>query len=51
MWVVFAPDSRLIVAFTIGPRTQYVANELLELTADSLPENIPFYATDGLEFY
>ena len=29
MWVAFAPDSRLIVAFTIGPRKQYIADELV----------------------
>ena len=29
MWVAFAPECRLIVAFVIGPRKQYVANELL----------------------
>ena len=46
MWVSFAPESRLIVAFTIGPRKQYVANELVNLTADRLSENIPFYVTD-----
>ena len=51
MWVSFAPESRLIVAFTIGPRKQYVANELVNLTADRLSENIPFYVTDGLDFY
>ena len=42
MWVAFAPDSRLIVSFIIGSRKQYVANELVKLTADSL-SNIPLY--------
>jgi len=51
MWVSFAPESRLIVAFSIGPRKQYVANELVKLTADRLSENIPVYITDGLNFY
>ena len=51
MWVAFAPDSRLIVAFTIGPRKQHVANELVKLTADRLSENLPVYVTDGLDFY
>jgi len=50
MWVAFAPDSRLIVSFVIGPRKQYVANQLVKLTADSL-SNIPIYVTDGLDFY
>ncbi len=51
MWVAFAPDSRLIVAFTIGPRKQYVADELVRLTDDCLSENKPIYITDGLDFY
>jgi IS1 family transposase len=51
MWVAFAPDSRLIVAFTIGPRKQHVANKLVKLTADRLSEKIPVYVTDGLDFY
>ena len=51
MWVSFAPESRLIVAFTIGPRKQYVANELVKLTDDCLSENKPIFVTDGLDFY
>jgi IS1 family transposase len=51
MWIAFAPDSRLIVAFTIGPRKQYVANELVKLADDCLSENKPVYVTDGLDFY
>ena len=51
MWVAFAPDCRLIIAFTIGPRKQYVANELVRLTAGYLSENIPVFVTDGLDFY
>ncbi len=38
MWVAFAPKCRLIVAFVIGPRKQYVADELLKLTAKRLSE-------------
>src|SRR5674536_365577 len=38
MWLAFAPDSRLIVAFTIGPRKQRVADELVKLTDDCLSE-------------
>ena len=51
IWVAFAPDCRLIIAFIIGPRKQYVANELVRLTAGHLSENIPFFVTDGLDFY
>lgn len=51
MWVSFVTESRLIVAFSIGPRKQHVANELVKLTADRLSENIPVFVTDGLNFY
>ena len=51
MWVAFAPECRLIVAFVIGPRKQYVANELLELTAKCLSESRPLFVSDGLKFY
>lgn len=51
MWVAFAPNSRLIIAFIIGPRKQYVADELVKLTANCLSEEIPVYVTDGLDFY
>jgi hypothetical protein len=34
--VAFATECRLIVAFVIGPRKQYIADELLELTANRL---------------
>jgi IS1 family transposase len=51
MWVAFAPECRLIVAFVIGPRKQYVANELLELTAKCLSESKPLFVSDGLKFY
>jgi len=51
MWVAFAPSCRLIVAFIIGPRKQYVADELLELIYKCLSESVPLFVTDGLSFY
>jgi IS1 family transposase len=51
MWVAFASETRLIVAFTIGPRKQYVADKLVKLTDDCLSKNKPVYVTDGLKFY
>jgi len=51
MWISFASNSRLIIAFTIGPRKQYVANELVKLTDDCLSKDKPIYVTDGLDFY
>jgi IS1 family transposase len=51
MWVAFAPSYRLIVAFVIGPRKQYVADELVKLTARRLSEPLPLFVSDGLEFY
>ena len=51
MWVAFAPSCRLIVAFSIGPRKQHVADELVKLTAKRLSESKPLFVSDGLEFY
>jgi hypothetical protein len=44
LWVAFAPECRLIVAFIIGPRKQYVADELLKLTTKRLSESKPLFA-------
>ena len=51
LWVAFAPECRLIVAFVIGPRKQYVADELLKLTSKRLSESKPLFVSDGLKFY
>ena len=51
MWIAFVPSWRLIVAFAIGPRKQYVADELVKATAKCLSELTPLFVTDGLEFY
>ncbi len=51
MWVAFAPGCRLIVAFAISPRKQYVADELVKSTVKRLSESMPLFVTDGLEFY
>ena len=50
MWVAFASSCRLIVAFVIGPRKQYMADKLLELVSKRLI-SIPLFVTDGLKFY
>jgi len=51
MWVAFAPGCRLIISFVIGPRKQYIANELVQLTAECLSDSMPLFVSDGLEFY
>ena len=51
MWVAFAPSCRLIIAFVIGPRKQYVADELVRLVVKCISDKIPFFVTDGLNFY
>jgi IS1 family transposase len=51
MWVSFAPESRLIIDFIIGPRKQYVANELIEVTDNHFSDSKPIFITDGLKFY
>ena len=42
---------RLIIAFVIGPRKQYTANELVQLTTKCLSDSMPLFVSDGLEFY
>ena len=51
MWIAFVPSWRLIVAFAIGPRKQYVTDELVKSTAKCLSKSTPLFVTDGLEFY
>ena len=51
MWISFAPESRLILDFIIGPRKQYVADELIEATDKHLSDSKPLFVTDGLKFY
>ena len=51
MWVSFVPESRLIVDFQIGPRKQYVADEMIEVTDKHLSDSKPTFVTDGLKFY
>ena len=51
MWVSFAPKSRLIIDFLLGPRKQYVADELIDATDKHLSGLKPLFVTDGLKFY
>lgn len=51
MWVSFAPEFRLIIDFILGPRKQYVADELVKITDKHLSNLKPFFVTDGLKFY
>ena len=53
MWVSFAPKSRLIIDFVLGPRKQYVADELIKETDKHLCDSglKPLFVTDGLKFY
>lgn len=55
MWVSFAPESRLIIDFVLGPRKQYVADELIKETDKHLCDSgsglKPLFVTDGLKFY
>lgn len=51
MWVSFAPESRLIIDFVLGPRKQHVADKLVEITDKHLSDLKPLFVTDGLKFY
>ena len=51
MWVSFAPESRLIIDFVLGPRKQYAADEFVNITDKHLSTLKPLFVTDGLKFY
>ena len=51
MWLSFAPESRLIIDFVLGPRKQYVADALIEATDKHLSDSSTFFVTDGLKLY
>lgn len=50
IWVSFATESRLIIAHAIGERKQYVADQIINDTAQRL-SSMPLFVTDGLKFY
>ena len=51
MWVSFAPESRLIIDFVLGPRKQHVADEFVNITDKHLSTLKPLFVTDGIKFY
>lgn len=51
MWVSFAPEFRLIIDFVLGPRQQFVADKLIEVTDKHISDSKPLFTTDGLKFY
>jgi len=51
MWVSFAPECRLIIDFTLGPKKQYVAEELIKTTDKHLSDSKLLFVTDGLKLY
>jgi transposase-like protein/IS1 family transposase len=51
VWVAFAPEGRLVVAFVVGKRTQAEANLWLERVAHVTTDLIPFFTSDHLAEY
>jgi IS1 family transposase len=51
VWVAFAPEWRLVMAFVVGKRTQVEANLLLERVAHVPTALIPFLTSDQLPEY
>lgn len=50
IWVSLATESRLIIAHAIGARKQYMADQIINDTAQRL-SSMPLFVTDGLKFY
>lgn len=51
VWIAFAPNWRLVIAFVVGKRTQAEANLLLERVAHVTDAQIPFFTSDQLAEY
>lgn len=51
VWIAFAPQWRLVLAFVVGARTQAEANLLLERVKQVSNEQIPFFTSDQLPAY
>jgi IS1 family transposase len=51
VWVAFAPEWRLVVAFVVGKRTPAEAHLLLERVAPVTTDLIPFFTSDQLPEY
>jgi IS1 family transposase/transposase-like protein len=51
VWVAFAPEWRLVIAFVVGKRPQVEANLLLERVAYVTTDLVPFFTSDQLPEY
>jgi transposase-like protein/IS1 family transposase len=51
VWIAFAPQWRLVLAFVVGARTQAEANLLLERVKQVSNQQIPFFTSDQLPAY
>lgn len=51
VWVAFAPECRLVVAFVVGKRTQEHANLLLNRVGYVTDDHVPFFTSDQLPAY
>lgn len=51
VWVAFAPQWRLVLAFVVGERTQENANLLIKRVAHATDETIPLFTSDQLAAY
>jgi IS1 family transposase len=51
VWLAFAPEWRLVLAFVIGKRTQAYADQLLARVRQVTDAQIPFFTSDQLPEY
>jgi IS1 family transposase/transposase-like protein len=51
VWIAFAPECKLVLAWVVGKRTLREAKQLIKDLKTSLDEHLPFFTSDNLPHY
>jgi IS1 family transposase len=51
VWIAFAPECKLVLAWVVGKRTLREAQQLIKHLKTSLDEHLPFFTSDNLPHY
>jgi IS1 family transposase/transposase-like protein len=51
VWIAFAPECKLVVAWVVGKRTLHEARRLINHLKTSLDGHLPFFTSDNLPHY